>query len=121
QKAMVQANEVEQNRPMHLRIGINVGDVMIKEGDIFGDGVNVAARLEGLAEGDGICVSRGVRDHLRNRANFVFEDLGEQMVKNIAHPIRAYRLRMSEGDVISEASQDAGAETGLRPVTRSEV
>jgi adenylate cyclase len=99
QKAMVQANVDAGDRPMHLRIGINVGDVMVKEGDIFGDGVNVAARLESLAEGDGICVSRGVRDHLHHRANFVFEDLGEQLVKNITHPIRAYRLRMGAGEV----------------------
>ena len=93
QHAMDQANAGEPDTAMRFRIGINVGDVMVKDGDIFGDGVNVAARLEGLAEGGGICVSRGVRDHLRSRANFLFEDLGEQLVKNIAHPIRAYRLR----------------------------
>jgi adenylate cyclase len=92
QKAMERANEADIERPMCFRIGINVGDVMVKDGDIFGDGVNVAARLEGLAEGGGICVSRGVRDHLRHRTNLVFEDLGEQLVKNIAHPVRAYRL-----------------------------
>jgi adenylate cyclase len=73
QNAMMQANETADRRPMHLRIGINVGDVMVKEGDIFGDGVNVAARLESLAPRDGICVSRGVRDHLRHRANFAGE------------------------------------------------
>lgn len=95
QKAMVEANKKADGRPMHLRIGINVGDVMVKDGDIFGDGVNVAARLESLAPGDGICVSRGVRDHLRHRANFAFDDLGEQLVKNIAHPVRAYQLRMN--------------------------
>jgi adenylate cyclase len=69
---------------------------MVKEGDIFGDGVNVAARLEGLVKGGEICVSRGVRDHLRHRSGMVFEDLGEQLVKNIAHPIRAFRLRIAE-------------------------
>jgi class 3 adenylate cyclase len=58
---------------------VNVGDVMVKEGDIFGDGVNVAARLEGLINGGEICVSRGVRDHLRHRGGLVFEDLGEQL------------------------------------------
>lgn len=93
QQAMEQANSSETATAMRFRIGINVGDVMVKDGDIFGDGVNVAARLEGLAEGGEICVSRGVRDHLRHRASFAFEDLGEQLVKNIAHPIRAYRLR----------------------------
>jgi hypothetical protein len=68
---------------------------MVKEGDIFGDGVNVAARLEGLVKGGEICVSRGVRDHLRHRRGVFFEDLGEQLVKNIAHPIRAFRLRIA--------------------------
>jgi adenylate cyclase len=81
---------------MRFRIGVNVGDVMAKEGDIFGDGVNVAARLEGLVKGDEICVSRGVHDHLRHRGGMMFEDLGEQLVKNIAHPIRAFRLRIGE-------------------------
>jgi adenylate cyclase len=96
QRAIAQANEVEPNRPMRLRIGINVGDVMVKDGDIFGDGVNVAARLEGLVKGGEICVSRGVRDHLQHRGAMVFEDLGEQLVKNISHPIRAFRLRFGE-------------------------
>jgi adenylate cyclase len=94
QHALETADAAEPDLPMRFRIGINVGDVMVKDGDIFGDGVNVAARLESLAEGGGICVSRGVRDHLRNRVNFVFEDLGEQLVKNIAHPVRAFRLRL---------------------------
>lgn len=94
QRALACANESNPERAMRFRIGINVGDVMVKDGDIFGDGVNVAARLESLAEGGGICVSRGVRDHLRHRSNFVFEDLGEQLVKNIAHPVRAFRLRL---------------------------
>ena len=81
-----------EGRRMRFRIGINIGDVMVKDDDIFGDGVNVAARLEGLVKGGEICVSRGVRDHLRHRGGLVFEDLGEQLVKNIAHPIRTFRL-----------------------------
>ena len=105
QKTMEQENETEVDRAMRFRIGINVGDVMVKDGDIFGDGVNVAARLEGLAEGGGICVSRGVRDHLRHRTNLVFDDLGEQLVKNIAHPVRAYRLRIGgNADEIASGS-----------------
>jgi adenylate cyclase len=97
QEALQRANEGEpEGRRMRFRIGVNVGDVMAKEGDIFGDGVNVAARLEGLVGGGEICVSRGVRDHLRHRGGFVFEDLGEQLVKNIVHPIRAFRLRIGE-------------------------
>jgi class 3 adenylate cyclase len=95
QEAVARANEEEtEARKMRFRIGINVGDVMVKEGDIFGDGVNVAARLEGLVRGGEICVSRGVRDHLRHRSGMFFEDLGEQLVRNIAHPIRAFRLRI---------------------------
>ena len=77
---------------MQFRIGINVGDVMVKEGDIFGDGVNIAARLEGLAEPGGICISRGIHDHVMKKLPYEFEDLGEQSVKNIAQPIRAFRL-----------------------------
>jgi adenylate cyclase len=96
---------------------------MVKEGDIFGDGVNIAARLEGLAEGDGVCVSRGVRDHLRHRANFTFEDLGEQLVKNIVHPIRAYRLRMSEVNIMPalEASPETEVRTDLPLLPDSEL
>jgi adenylate cyclase len=97
QAALQRADEGEpEARRMRFRIGINVGDVMVKDDDIFGDGVNVAARLEGLVRGGEICVSRGVHDHLRHRAGMLFEDLGEQLVKNIAHPIRAFRLRIGE-------------------------
>lgn len=97
QDALERANaDQPEGREMRFRVGINVGDVMVKEGDIFGDGVNVAARLEGLVAGGEICVSRGVRDHIRHRGGMLFEDLGEQLVKNIAHPIRAFRLRVGE-------------------------
>jgi class 3 adenylate cyclase len=110
QQAMDAADAADPQLPMRFRIGINVGDVMVKDGDIFGDGVNVAARLESLAEGGGICVSRGVRDHLRNRVNFVFEDLGEQLVKNIRHPIRAFRLRIGEMQDVEAAAVELGFE-----------
>jgi adenylate cyclase len=72
---------------MRFRIGINVGDVMAKDGDIFGDGVNVAARLEGLVKGGDVCVSRGVRDYLRHRVGMVFEDLGEPHLAGPAAPV----------------------------------
>ena len=85
-------NDLEKDRRMQFRIGINVGDVMLKDGDIFGDGVNIAARLEGLAEPGGICISRGIHDHVMKKLPFEFEDLGEQSVKNIAQPVRVYRL-----------------------------
>jgi adenylate cyclase len=78
---------------VEFRVGINLGDVIAEEHDIFGDGVNVAARLEALAEPGGICLSRVVRDQVRDKLDFVFEDLGEQEVKNIARPVRVYRVR----------------------------
>ena len=81
---------------MRFRIGINVGDVMLKDGDIFGDGVNIAARLEGLADPGGVCISRGIHDHVMKKLPFEFEDLGEQSVKNIAQPVRVYRLLLDE-------------------------
>ena len=87
--------QLDEAERLFLRIGINVGDVMMKDGDIFGDGVNIAARLESLAEPGGICVSRGVRDHLRKHP-IAFADLGEQKVKNIAQPVRAFKVRMGE-------------------------
>jgi len=89
-------NDLEKDRRMLFRIGINVGDVMLKDGDIFGDGVNIAARLEGLADPGGICISRGIHDHVMKKLPFEFEDLGEQSVKNIAQPVRVYRLLLDE-------------------------
>ena len=94
QQALTKANRaLPPEATMMLRIGINVGDVMVKDGSIFGDGVNVAARLEALAEPGGICVTRGVRDQVRDRLDYAFQDLGEHSVKNIARPVRAFRLQ----------------------------
>ena len=76
-----------------FRAGINLGDVIAERDDIFGDGVNVAARLEALAEPGGICVSRVVRDQIRDKLPYAFEDRGEQSVKNIVRPVRVYALR----------------------------
>jgi class 3 adenylate cyclase len=75
------------------RIGINVGDIVVEDGDIFGDGVNVAARLEGLAEPGGICVSARVQEDAGRRLDLAFEDMGEQALKNIARPVRVFRVR----------------------------
>src|SRR5215469_2370309 len=75
---------------MRFRIGIHVGDIMVQGGNLFGDGVNIAARLEALAEPGAICVSGAVRDHIGTKLPVGFVDLGEQQVKNIAHPIKAY-------------------------------
>src|SRR5215470_13108358 len=84
--------DVPDERRIKFRIGINLGDVIAEEHDIFGDGVNVAARLEALAEPGGICLSRVVRDQVRDRLDCAFEDLGEQRGKDIARPVRVYRV-----------------------------
>ena len=95
QREMAERNAERAGRTrIEFRIGINLGDIIIDEDDIFGDGVNVAARLETLAEPGGICVSRVVRDQVRDKLAFAFEDMGEQQVKNIARPVRAYRIRL---------------------------
>jgi adenylate cyclase len=77
---------------MEIRMGINVGDVIVEDDDLFGDGVNVAARLEGLADPGGVCVSDSVYEQVRDKLQAVFEDLGEQKVKNIDRPVRVYRI-----------------------------
>src|SRR6516225_2199551 len=81
------------DRRIQLRIGVNAGDVIVENQDICGNSVNIAARLEGLAEPGGVCVTRGVRDQLEGQPNLSFEDRGERRVKNIARPIRVYRVR----------------------------
>jgi len=95
-------------RRIEFRVGINVGDIIIDEDDIYGDGVNVAARLEALAEPGGICVSRVVRDQVRDRLDFTFDDRGEQQVKNIARPVRVFQIRPGDAaaarvEVVAEA------------------
>jgi len=94
QRGMAERNaDAPAEERIEFRIGINLGDVIAEEHDIFGDGVNVAARLEALAEPGGNCVSRVVRDQVRDRLDYAFEDMGERQVKNIARPVRAYALR----------------------------
>src|SRR5438132_8631717 len=83
---------VAEDKRLIFRIGINVGDIISEAGDIFGDGVNVAARLESLCEPGGLCISRAVRDQVRDKLPVSFDDLGEQQVKNIARPVRAFGL-----------------------------
>ena len=93
QRGMAARNEgLGADRRLDFRIGINVGDIIIDGDDIFGDGVNVAARLEALADPGGICVSRVVRDQVLDKLSFTFEDLGAQQVKNIARPVDVYRV-----------------------------
>jgi len=94
QQAMPERNAgVAADRRIELRIGINLGDVIVEPDDLYDDGVNIAARIEALADAGGVFVSNTVYDHVRDRLPFVFEDLGEQQVKNIARPVRVYRVR----------------------------
>jgi adenylate cyclase len=97
QRSMIErnANVPAENR-IQFRIGINVGDIIIDDNDIYGDGVNVAARLEALAEPGGIMVSRNVHDQVRDKLSFSFDDMGEQTVKNIARPIGIHRVHITE-------------------------
>src|SRR2546429_8419778 len=94
QQAMAERNTgtATDNR-IELRIGINLGDVIVEPDDIYGDGVNIAARVEALADAGGVFVSNTVYDQVRDRLPFDFEDLGEQQIKNIARPVRVYRVR----------------------------
>ena len=84
---------VATDNRIELRIGINLGDVIVEGDDLYGDGVNIAARIEALADAGGVFVSNTVHDHVRDRLPFAFEDLGEQQVKNITRPVRVYRVR----------------------------
>jgi adenylate cyclase len=91
QRAMADRDlDLAEERRLRFRIGVNLGDVIADGGDIYGDGVNIAVRLEGLAAPGGICVSGTVRDHIGDRLPYAFVDMGEQSVKNIARPVRVY-------------------------------
>jgi len=103
---------VPTDERIEFRVGINLGDVIIDDDDIFGNGVNIAARLEALAEPGGICVSRVVRDQVRDKVEFGFEDIGDQSVKNIARPVRVYRVR----DAGTAAKSPNPQRLPLRPI-----
>jgi TolB-like protein/Flp pilus assembly protein TadD len=93
QEKMAEANALlSEDRRIHLRVGINLGDIIGDGSDVYGDGVNVAARLEALAQPGGICVSAKVRDELRGKGSHVFEDMGEVELKNIVSPVRVFRI-----------------------------
>jgi adenylate cyclase len=108
----IQAAVAERNAAIgaesriEFRVGIHQGDIVVEDGDIFGDGVNVAARIEGLAQPGGICVSARVQEDVAGRLELTFEDMGEQALKNIARPVRAYRV------VVAGASASARASSG---------
>jgi adenylate cyclase len=108
QQAMAAANEGQaDDRQIVLRIGVNLGDVMVEGSDLYGDGVNIAARLEGIAEPGGILVSGTAHDHVASKVKVSFEDMGTQTLKNIAQPVRAYRVR----------DMPAASVLGLKPVS----
>src|SRR5215471_12819109 len=95
QRAMAECNmAIPVDQRIEFRVGINLGDVIVEGDDIFGDGVNVAARLEGIAKPGGIAISGSVRDHIGNRLDLAFEDLGEQALKNIERPVRVYTVSL---------------------------
>jgi TolB-like protein/class 3 adenylate cyclase len=111
QRAMVDRYaDTPEDQRITFRIGVNLGDILLDDNDIYGDGVNVAARLEALAEPGGICISRVVRDQIRDKLPYPFEDMGEQSVKNIARPVRVYA--MSAGTVASTPLVAAPASPG---------
>src|SRR5215510_6384103 len=93
-------------RKMEFRLGLNVGDVVVEGERIYGDGVNIAARLEGLAEGGGLCISGTVYDQIKNKLSLEYEALGEQVVKNIAEPVRVYRVQLTPRAVVSTTSTE---------------
>jgi TolB-like protein/class 3 adenylate cyclase/tetratricopeptide (TPR) repeat protein len=99
QRGMVERNAgLPDATRIEFRIGVHQGDIVVEDGDIFGDGVNVAARLEGLAEPGGICVSARVQEDVTGRLDLAFDDIGEQSLKNIARPVRVYRVRLSAAE-----------------------
>jgi TolB-like protein/class 3 adenylate cyclase len=109
QRGIAEQNaSLPQDRRIEFRIGIHVGDIIIDENDIFGDGVNIAARLEGIAEAGGICISDDAHRQIRTKVDFAFNDLGPQSLKNIAEPMRAWRMRIGEVPVPVTAKQSSG-------------
>jgi class 3 adenylate cyclase len=117
QRAMIDRNaDLPGDSRITFRIGINLGDVIIDGDDIYGDGVNIAARLEGLAEPGGVCISRVVRDQIRDKLPYPFGDMGEQSVKNIARPVRAYAMSSAAIGSLPPVGATADAST---PIVRS--
>jgi len=105
---------ITEDKRLTFRIGINVGDIISESGDIFGDGVNVAARLESLCEPGGLCISRTVRDQIRDKLPVTFDDLGEQRVKNIARPVRVFGLSPEAIAAAPELVPDAPTASAAR-------
>jgi len=110
QRVMPERNaDIPPGRKIEFRIGINVGDIIVDGDDIFGDGVNVAARLESISEPGGICISDVVHQQVSGRVEALFDDLGDQNLKNIARPVRAYRIALKEAQAAPPAASTAAA------------
>jgi adenylate cyclase len=111
QRGMIQRNaDVSADQRIEIRIGIHIGDIIIEEGDIFGDGVNIAARLEGIAEPGGICLSFATYEQVRDKLKVSFVDLGEHNLKNIARPVHVYQLDLTQkAKTASETPQPMSA------------
>src|SRR5207249_4864093 len=114
QSAMRTRNATEPAAPIEFRIGVNIGDVIVQGEDILGDGVNVAARLESIAPIGGITVSQSVRDHVGNRLDLLFEDMGERRLKNIERPIRVYSISL-DASAHAQSNDTASAHREERP------
>jgi len=119
QALKVRNAELSDVRKMEFRIGINVGDVIVEGERLYGDGVNIAARLEGLAEPGGICVSGTVYDQVENKLALSYEYVGEQEVKNIAKPVRVYRVRWEDSD--NQQAEDSASQKAKVKAQKSKV
>ncbi len=115
QFAMRERNSnIPEDQRIVYRVGINIGDIIVEDEDIYGDGVNVAARLEGLADPGGICVARNVFSQVKSKLDLTFEHMGEQEVKNIAEPVTVYQVVFDDKaaalvtPVVQEATKSAG-------------
>lgn len=117
QRGMAERNaEVAPEHQIAFRVGVNLGDVIFDEDDIYGDGVNVAARLEGFAEAGGVCISAKVHEEVKNKLGFGYQDLGPQSVKNIPEPVRAYRVLTEAGATGTAVGLSTAVARGKRPV-----
>ena len=117
QRAMAEHNVgVRDDRRIEFRIGVHLGDIIVEDDDIFGDGVNVAARLEAMAPPAGICISHAVREQIADKVEVGFEDLGEQVVKNMARPVHAFQVRLEPPEAEAAEVVDSSDEPGAASV-----
>ena len=122
QRSMAERNsDVNVERRIEFRVGVNLGDVMVQDEDLVGDGINVAARLESLSEPGGMCLSEDAYRHVRDRLNLKCVDGGEQRLKNIARPIRIFRVSLSGASAAPPSSQDGADTANLSSVRWSMV